>query len=157
LHNTASLMGARINDPGGVMLFGDGVTSARIRVRVKAPAEPKRTTKARALLGQPGGYNAAQTRRRLSQWLPTKGTINLLVAQGGELLRDRSRDLVRNNPHASSGADSYCSNLVGTGIKPSSLVRDQVLRRTIQNAWAQWVTECDADGICDFYGLQELV
>src|SRR5215468_4244072 len=29
LHNTASLMDARINEPGGVMSFGDGVTSAR--------------------------------------------------------------------------------------------------------------------------------
>jgi len=53
-------MDARINDPGGVMSFGDGVTSARIRVRVKAPAEPKPSAKARAFLGQPGGYKAGR-------------------------------------------------------------------------------------------------
>ena len=129
--------------------FGDGVTSFRIRVRPKKDA-----TKAKAWYT---GFNATQTRRRLSQWMPAKGTINQLIAQGGELMRDRSRDLVRNNPHAASGQDSYVGNLIGTGIKPSSLIKDPVLREEVAKLWKCWTYKADADGLCDFYGLQELV
>jgi lambda family phage portal protein len=144
-------------------MFGDGVTSARIRVRPKAIQGAKAQ---QDWAWQPGGpwwspsqqgFHAANARRRLSQWLPNKGTINTLVTQGGEILRDRSRDMVRNNPHAASAADSYVGNLIGTGIRPSSTIPDPKLRAEVNKLWAQWACECDVDGQVDFYGMQELV
>jgi len=146
------------------MMFGDGVNSARIRVRPKGAVTSAKAQQDWAW--QPGGpwwspsqqgFQAANARRRLSQWLPNKGTINTLVTQGGEILRDRARDMVRNNPHAASAADSYCGNLIGTGIRPSSLIPDPTLRTEVNKLWAQWACECDSDGMVDFYGLQELV
>jgi lambda family phage portal protein len=74
------------------------------------------------------------------------------------LLRARCRDVMRNNPHAVAAGESFAANLIGTGIKPSSLLTDQPdLREQIMELWFDWTDECDADGIADFYGMQSVV
>src|SRR5215471_19212369 len=140
-------------------MFGDGVNTFRVRVRPKITAQQDWAWQPGGPWWSPSqqGFHAANARRRLSQWLPNKGTINTLVTQGGEILRDRARDMVRNNPHAASAADSYVGNLIGTGIRPSSLIPDPELRSAVNKLWAQWACECDVDGQVDFYGMQELV
>jgi len=149
-------MDARTRDPAG-MMFGDGVTSARIRVRPKGVKNAKMQQDWAWSTWGGAGFQGAAARRRLSQWLPNKGTINTLVTQGGEILRDRARDMVRNNPHAASAADSYVGNLIGSGIKPSSTIPDPDLRQEVNRLWADWSQECDADNMVDFYGMQEIV
>ena len=47
-------------------------------------------------------------------------------------------------------------NLVGDGIKPSSLIEDAELRDGVQRLWLAWTDEADADGLTDFYGLQAM-
>jgi lambda family phage portal protein len=101
-------------------------------------------------------FDGSRSRRRLSGWVSTANTINTLLAQGGDLLRNRSRDIVRNNPYAASAAESFKANLIGPGIKPSSKAADAAVRKAIQEKWLEWVDEADADSLCDFYGLQEL-
>jgi len=66
------------------------------------------------------------------------------------------RELVRNDPLAGSGMDTLVANLIGTGITPRWLLDDAALKKVIQELWADWVNEADADGVCDFYGLQAL-
>jgi lambda family phage portal protein len=69
-------------------------------------------------------FDAGRQRRRLKSWQPTKATVNVIIASSGELLRSRARDALRNNPHATAACDSFVANLIGTGIKPSSMYRD---------------------------------
>lgn len=99
-------------------------------------------------------YDGSRTRRRLANWIPPSTAINALLAQGGETLRNRARDICRNNPHATSAVESFVSNLVGEGIKPSSLVESPELKKQIQQLWLDWTDEADSEGIRDFYGLQ---
>lgn len=101
------------------------------------------------------GYEGARMRRRLSTWRPTRASMNQLMSADGEELRARSRDLIRNNPYAASAKESFIANLVGAGIKPSVLLKDQPdLKDEIQQAWRQWTDCADFMGQTDFYGLQ---
>lgn len=100
---------------------------------------------------------AARAARRLASWRAGSDNLNSLILQGGDLLRARARELVRSNPYAANAAASFAAHAVGTGIKPSSLVRDGALKERIQRLWLDWTDEADADGLTDFYGLQAMV
>lgn len=93
-------------------------------------------------------YDGAKTGRRTAGWTTGGTSANAEIAPAMSLLRNRSRDLVRNNPYAAKAINSLVSNAIGTGITPN-LSDGQTL-------WAKWATECDADGQLDFYGLQML-
>ena len=102
------------------------------------------------------GFEAAHATRRLATWRAGADNINAAIRAGGEVLRARARDLVRNNPYASNAAASFAAHAVGCGIKPSSLVEDIELKDRIQRLWLAWTNEADVDGVTDFYGLQAL-
>lgn len=99
----------------------------------------------------------AMSQRRLRGWLPPLENINSLVAAGGPRLLARSRELVVTNGYAANACEAFASNLVGDGIKPSSLIEDPTLRDQVQRLWLAWTDEADADGLTDFYGLQAMV
>jgi lambda family phage portal protein len=113
---------------------------------------------------KPGGPEAmrarlegAMAKRRLRGWNPPLENINALVASGGPKLLARSRELVVTNGYAANACEAFAANLVGDGIKPSSLITDAVLRDQVQKLWLAWTDEADADGLTDFYGLQAMV
>ena len=97
------------------------------------------------------------SRRRLRGWQPPLENINSLVASGGPRLLARSRELVVTNGYAANACESYAANLVGDGIKPSSLIEDGELRDRVQRLWLAWTDQADADGLTDFYGLQAMI
>ena len=99
----------------------------------------------------------AMAKRRLRGWNPPLENINALVASGGPRLLARSRELVVTNGYAANACEAFAANLVGDGIKPSSLIRDVGLREQVQKLWLAWTDEADADGLTDFYGLQAIV
>ena len=74
----------------------------------------------------------------------------------GALLRDRMRDLVRNNPHAAKAVSVLVNNIVGAGIMPRAATGDDKLDREADALWEAWSAQCDADGQLDCYGLQTL-
>nr|USU32931.1 phage portal protein [Methylobacterium sp. OTU13CASTA1] len=112
---------------------------------------------ARAFFAPGFGYEGARFSRRLRSWLPERASINALQAQGGELLRARARQLVRDNALAASAIDTWVGSVVGDGITPSPTINDKALKTAIKEAWLRWTDEADADGLTDFYGLQALV
>ncbi|SHF46665.1 phage portal protein, lambda family [Ruegeria intermedia] len=99
----------------------------------------------------------AMARRRLRGWNPPLENINALVASGGPRLLARSRELVVTNGYAANACEAYAANLVGDGIKPSSLIEDGELRDRVQRLWLAWTDQADADGLTDFYGLQAMI
>lgn len=103
-------------------------------------------------------YDGGAQRRRLKSWQPTQYTTNTILSSTGALLRARARDALRNNPHANAACESFVANLIGTGIKPSSLLTENAkLRDTIMQLWLDWTDDADADGLADLYGLQTIV
>lgn len=135
-----------------------------------APIAAARRQKARMFLAMSGGYTGgAKSRRQTSEWKTTKGAS----ADADQLpdlptLRDRSRDLVRNEPLASGAIGGVVTSVVGTGLALQSHVDREVLgmseeqaaawQRHTENEWRLWAesTACDATRTQNFYGLQAL-
>ena len=70
----------------------------------------------------------AMSQRHLRGWVPPLENFNSLVASSGPRLLARSRELVETNGYAAKACEAFASNLVGDGIKPSSLIEDPALR-----------------------------
>lgn len=64
------------------------------------------------------GYDGAAKGRRTDGWRTSATSADAEVAIAGALLRDRMRDLVRNNPHAAKAVSALVNNIVGSGIIP---------------------------------------
>lgn len=117
-----------------------------------APIAGGRRLWARELLA----YDGARSGRRTQGWLTTSSDANSEIGAALPKLRERSRDLVRNNPRAARAVEVIVSSAVGTGITPRADTGDATLNRIIDDAFARWADECDADGQLDFFGLQHL-
>ncbi|MBX6323640.1 MAG: phage portal protein [Rhodospirillaceae bacterium] len=101
-----------------------------------------------------GGFEAGQGSRRLKHFQPARAHLNTLIAAAGADITARARWLVRNNGYAANAIESWAGNVVGAGIKPSSLIADAALKATVQRLWLDWTDEADAEGLTDFYGQQ---
>ena len=131
-----------------------------------APAAGLRRAKARIGLGaaaQMGGRRAyeAASSGRLNQgggWFASISSADTEIFAAGRALRDQSRDLVRNNPHAAKAVAALVSNIIGNGIMPRPKTGDKAKDRRIRTAFDVWSlnAECDADGELDWCGMQTL-
>ena len=101
-----------------------------------------------------GGFEAGLANRRLKGFQPSRAHLNTLIATAGPDITARARWLVRNNGYAANAIESWAGNVVGAGIKPSSLIADASLKPRMQKLWLEWTDEADAEGFTDFYGLQ---
>jgi len=72
-------------------------------------------------------------------------------------LRDRSRDLVRNNPYAAKAVEELVQQTVGSGITPRANTGDTALDKLIDTEWPYFCEASDPDGQLDFYGQQALM
>lgn len=96
-------------------------------------------------------YDGAKTGRRTGGWVSAGNSANAEIAPALNLLRNRSRELVRNNPYAAKAMRVLCTNYIGTGITAN--IKD----KKASALFSKWIKECDADGHFDFYGLQRLI
>nr|WP_284694337.1 phage portal protein [Rhodoplanes serenus] len=101
-------------------------------------------------------YDGAARGRRTDGWKAAGSSADAEIAVAGELLRDRMRDLVRNNPHAAKAVSVLVNNIVGAGIIPRAATGDEKLDGVVNGLWEAWVRQCDADGQLDLFGLQTL-
>ncbi|MGD9506951.1 MAG: phage portal protein [Geminicoccaceae bacterium] len=101
-----------------------------------------------------GGFEAGEASRRLRHFQPSRAHLNTLIAAAGADITARARWLVRNNGYAANAIESWAGNVVGDGIKPSSLIGDPELKARVQRLWLDWTDDSDAEGFTDFYGQQ---
>lgn len=123
-----------------------------------APRAALDRTRARAALGlieATRGYDGARLGRRGNGRAPST-SANAEIGPAQLRLRNRVRDLVRNNAHAARIVDVLAAQVVGTGIVPVSRTGDRSLDRRVNDLWAAWSDRCDADEQLDFYGLTTL-
>ncbi|MFO0992567.1 MAG: phage portal protein [Hyphomicrobiales bacterium] len=102
------------------------------------------------------GYDGAAKGRRTDGWRAVGTSADAEIGVAGALLRDRMRDLVRNNPHAAKALSVLVNNIVGSGIIPRASSGDDKLDVRVNALWETWSAQCDADGQLDFIGLQTL-
>src|SRR4029078_10795835 len=90
-----------------------------------------------------GAFEAGLANRRLKGFQPTRVHLNTLIAAAGPDITARARWLVRNNCYAANDIERWAGNVVGAGIKPSSLIQDQTLKAEVQQLWLDWTDEAD--------------
>lgn len=119
-----------------------------------APGAALRRAAARRALGLSARtYEAAQPGRRTDHWPKAANDANAVIGPGLALIRTKARHLVRNNPFAESALDTISTHTVGPyGIAP------KFRNKRAEYEFRQWAesTDCDADGVNDFAGLQDL-
>lgn len=102
-------------------------------------------------------YEGAKETRRTRGWRADGKGPNAEVAKGQRKLRDRARDLVRNNPWIDAGVAKRMDYEIGTGIRPRSRTGAARLDKKVNKLFDDWSKRCDFAGEWDFYGLQRLI
>lgn len=114
-----------------------------------SPVRGLRRAQARKL-SEALAYDGARADRRATNWISTGASADTEISAVLGRLRDRARDLVRNNPYASHALDVKTANTIGVGIMA------EVKSRRLAGLWDRFVEECDAERAHDLYGLQDL-
>jgi capsid protein len=83
-----------------------------------------------------GGFEAGLGSRRLKGFQPSRAHLNTLIAAAGADITARTRWLVRNNGYAANAIERWAGNVVGAGIKPSSLIADATAKAAVQRLQA---------------------
>lgn len=102
-------------------------------------------------------YEGAAAGRRSHGWYATSSDANVELMGSLVWLRNRARDLVRNNRYASKALEELVGNTVGTGITPQAKTGDETLDKIIDREWPYFAEQCDTPQRVDFYGMQALV
>jgi lambda family phage portal protein len=101
-------------------------------------------------------YEGASAGRRTSGWYAPATDANVELMGSLVWLRNRSRELIRNNPYAVKAVEELVGNAVGTGIVPQAKTGQASLDKLIDNEWPYFVEACDTPQRLDFYGMQAL-
>lgn len=125
-----------------------------------APRAALRRALARHALGRLGdsarAFDANGTGRRLATWKASAaGPIDEVGPALGRL-RNRARDLARNNPYARRGIEITVAHQVGYGIAPRPRTGSDGGDKRVKAAFDEWSVGCDVTGRLDFFGLQAL-
>ncbi len=114
-----------------------------------------------------GAYKGASRDRLRSSWIPGGGSADQDLLPELSDIRERSRDLNRNDAHAAGITATMTVNVIGTGIRPQSRVDKEelgidentadVFQRKAERVWKRWTPYADAGERMDFYEIQQLV
>ena len=124
------------------------------------PEAGARRARARLAIDQVRRYDGAGTGRRTENWKAPNTSADAALTPGLERLRNRSRDLSRNNPYAARAVQVLVNNTVGGGVLGQISSRSQQRATRWNRLWNEWASDpkaCDWDGRMNFWGLQALV
>lgn len=133
------------------------------------PKKAQQRMMARTVLALSGGYNGARRdKAQLSTWNPGSGSPTTDAVADLPMLRDRSRDQMRNSGVAAGAINGAVTGIVGTGLSANPVPDHETLRITPDQAkaWGRgtrrrfetWAgsPDCDVARTLDFYEQQEL-
>lgn len=115
------------------------------------PTKPARTGRRQ--------YQGALISRLTADWMSSQASADAEIRTSLVKLRDRSRELVRNNPYAKQAKRTTQINVIGTGIRLQSQVlqlrgskRDERINKLIESKWELWsrAQHCDVAGRYSF-------
>ena len=115
-------------------------------------------------------YNAARWDRTTSDWIATSHTHNYILRNDLRRLRDRSRDLSKNDPYAKKFLGLIRNNVIGTGVtlqvratdnqktSDEQVARDAKTSALIEAKFKEWSKKefCSASGKLSFRKAQRL-
>ncbi|SEO08985.1 Phage portal protein, lambda family [Pseudorhodobacter antarcticus] len=90
-------------------------------------------------------YDGSAKGRGTDGWTTSGKAADAEIGMAAPVLRDRMRDLVRNNPMAAKAVSVLVNSLVGTGIRPRAASADKALNKLVDNLWARWAVNFHAN------------
>lgn len=110
-------------------------------------------------------YAGARISRLTSDWFSRWSSADSEIKTSLRLLRDRSRQLVRDNPYARQAKRTTQINVIGQGVKMQAQVmqlrgkkRDDRLNALMETGWERWCRKdsCDVGGKNSFFMMELL-
>lgn len=139
-------------------------------IRYVDPVKGEARFKARAMTALSGGYaGASKSRRALKSWNPNTHDADSDIQFDLPTLRERSDDLIKNNPLAAGIINTPTTNVVGSGLKAKPQIDANLLGMSEDeaDAWEEHAlrefnlfansVECDAERKLNFGSMQEMV
>jgi lambda family phage portal protein len=121
---------------------------------------------AKQMLAYATGYKGADITTLRPDWITFGDSVQTPPAHELSILRERSRDANRNHPVAAGASDTFGQNIVGSGLKPQSRIRPQMigippdhalaLQMQAESAFERFKPLAGADNRLDFDELQFL-
>ena len=145
-------MGRNQNEPDGVRW---GMLDAGLAWIAPRRAASRYAAKV-AIANLRRGYEAGGKTRVTEGWRGSNASADAEIAVAGPVLRDRSRDLVRNNALAAQAVQVLVNNIVGPGIRPRAASGNKALNKRVDALWRGFAANCDFYGHTDFHGLLNL-
>lgn len=111
-------------------------------------------------------YAGASMSRLTSDWVTSGTSADSEVKSSYKILRNRARQLCRDNDYAKQALRSITNNVIGHGIYHQSQVRmqrgnrmDEAVNARIHEAWKHWShkSRCDVSGLLNFYDMERLL
>lgn len=118
----------------------------------KAGAHRVAYRKRMELLEELRGYEGASNGRLAAGWRTISSSADSEIAKAGQSLRDRSRDLVRNNPLAAKIVSTHANNFFGFGIIPRAKTGDKKKDKLINDLFDEWSKTAFVGHGMNFYG-----
>lgn len=114
-----------------------------------------------------GYYRNNRRGRSLGAWHTREQSANDDIRYSLQDLRDDCNDLVLNNAISRGAIDTFCTNVVGTGLKLNAVIDWEYLGLTedqagawqtnVEREWKLWSKTCDITRTRSFTEIQELV
>lgn len=111
-------------------------------------------------------YAGARLNRLTSDWVTSGTSADAEIKGSYKALRNRARQLCRDNDYARQALRSIQNNVIGHGIKHQSQVRmqrggklDETINSRIHEAWERWShkSRCDVSGLLGFHDIERLI
>jgi len=111
-------------------------------------------------------YQGARVSRLTADWVTSSTSADSEIKSSFKSLRNRARQLCRDNDYARQAVRSIQNNVIGHGIKHQSQVRmqrggrlDEAINGRIHEAWEQWTRKqhCDVSGLLGFHDMERLL
>jgi lambda family phage portal protein len=136
-------------------------------VNLLSPRWGLRRLAARSAIKALSSYRGAEKSRLRGDWRPLGGSADADLLADLPTLRERARDLNRNDAHASAITNTVVVNTVGTGLKPQCRLDRTALdlteeparefEKAAESAFDRWCRFADGQNRIDFYEMQSLV
>ena len=118
------------------------------------PTAGNRRVSARMAMDIKGrAYEGARRDHRTSSWQTPGSSANTEAGAGEEIVRNRSRDLIRNNGYALQIVETFADHVVGTGIVGAPTGLKGRNAKKVAGDWRSWCESCDFDDDQDLNGL----
>jgi len=136
--------------------------------RQSAPIEqtgdrPAPTSTGRTVVRRLRDYAAAAVNRLTNDWRAGHTTANLEIARALPILRNRARDLERNNDYIRRYLHLLTTNVVGHAgiglqmrVKTARGLDDKRANDAIEAAWQEWCRDCAVDGQHSWLDVQHV-